>query len=252
MQTFSCSSISIFLAVAGATVAQSVAWADGYPLQVGTIGNEPAWMVTLDGVAWYTPFLAIVPPGVSAIGLQQELKGLTSTGDPEPAVGGLDLIDWNGMWAAKYNFYIPSWAGDIHFHLNAANVDDKAAIFVDSFPVGFFALNDKTGPGTFQFADDPNNVYDVNYVSSQNFPSWGWDKELRTGWNSIEVYLDNTDDRNQDLSAPAATDIYGSKLYTYLSLDATVTYVPEPGTWILLLSIAGVLAAERGFQRFLN
>ena len=230
-----------------AAVIPFAARADVSTQPVGTVGNESAWSVSLPGAAGYAPFQAMVLPGVSAIGVQQDLKGLKANGDPEPAIGGVDLSNWNGMWEANYNFYIPGWAGDMHFHLNALAVDDKAAIFVDNFLLGFFALNDKTGPGTFQFDNNPDNVADVNYISSQNFPSWGWDKELTTGWNSIRVFLDNTDD-NQDLSALSEPNL-GAKLYTYLSLDATVTYVPEPGSFWMLLGATALLAGVHGWRR---
>ena len=249
MRKFLSRSLIVLTAAVGAGVYPPTASADDYSLPIGTIGNEPAWMVSLDGVAWYSPFQATPLPGVPAIGVQQDLKGLQSMfpWELEPAIGGLDLTNWNGMWAAKYQFYIPSWASDIHLHINSVSVDDKAAVFVDSFPVGFFALNDKTGTGTFQFADDPNNEYAVNYVSSLNFPSWGWDKELMTGWNTIEVYVDNTD--SQDLSDLSQTNIYGTRLYTYLSLDATVSYIPEPGAWILLATVAGLCIVHRIHMR---
>jgi len=228
----------LFLAAMIAAIGPCIARADNFTTQqVGTVGNESAWKVSLvDGAGpWYNAYQGTTPSGLSAIGIQSDLAG------DGTAIGGLDLSNWNGMWVAEFQFYIPLWAQDLHFHLNSASVDDKAGIFIDGWPVGFFGVAGGTGPGTFQFATDPANTYPVTYVSSQNFPAWPADKELMTGWNTIDVYLDNTYSFN--LSAPSITNFGNGGDYTYVNLDATVTYTPDPGSWILLLTAGGFLAA---------
>jgi len=233
---------NILLSLALVLAGPFIAWADVLQ-QIGTIGNESNWRVSLNGMTWYVPYQAIAPPAESAIGIQNELRGTNDLGDPQPAIGGSDLSTWNGMWVAKCTFFIPMCASDIHFHLNSVLVDDKASIFLESFPVGYFSLNQTDALGSFQFADNPGNVVNyVNYVSGQNVPPWWWDKELHPGLNTIEVYLDNTDDSS--LWALSETNAGGSRLYTYLNLDATVTYTPEPGTWALLLTMGGIISAK--------
>ena len=158
-------------------------------------------------------------------------------GTPIP---GLDLGNWDGVWVAELQFYLPAWAGDPHFRVNRAMVDDKALLLVNSFQFAFFGIYDATGPGIFN--DNLGNTFDVNFDLGQDL-GWGWDKELIVGgWNDIMVVMNNTGSTRLD--APARTFVDAGD-FTYLSLDARVTFVPEPATWTLLLAIGGFLAASQ-------
>lgn len=95
---------------------------------------------------------------------------------------------------------------------------------------GLFALNDKTGPGSFIWDQDVTFDLGIDFVPPDPLPL------LAGALNEIWVIVNNTG--SDDLNAPAQTFAFPGD-YSYLSLDAVVTYMPEPPAWSLL-AVAGL------------